>query len=266
MSIEQTIIDDYKKFGAVLIKNVISKNWIEKLSKGIEKNFKNPSKYKCVYEIDDDDNELFYDDYCNWNRIDEYKNFIFNSDIANIAKLLMQTNKVNLFHEHVLIKEKGSKKRSPWHQDQGYYCVNGQDNVSIWIPLDKVDINSSMEFIKGSHMWNKTFLPTKFRGQEYNNVDNEFEKIPDIENNRNNYDIISWGCEIGDAIAFNYSTVHAAYGNNSNNRRRAFSIRFTGDDARYIKRKSEMSPPFPDLKLKDDDILDCDTFPVLISS
>ena len=33
-----------------------------------------------------------------------------------------------------------------------------------------------------------------------------------------------------------------------------------------IKRQGEMSPPFPDVKLKNDDVLDCDTFPVLISS
>ena len=38
--------------------------------------------------------------------------------------------------------------------------------------------------------------------------------------------------------------------NKSKNRRRAFSIRFTGDDATYIKRKGEMSPPFPELKLQ----------------
>ena len=104
MSVDQTIIDDYKKFGAVLIKNVISKNWIEKLSKGIEKNFKNPSKYKCVYEVKNG-KEIFYDDYCNWQKIDEYKDFIFNSNIAKIASQLMQSKKVNLFHEHILIKE-----------------------------------------------------------------------------------------------------------------------------------------------------------------
>ena len=69
----------------------------------------NPSKYKCVYEKNNK-KELFYDDYCNWSRIKEYKNFIFNSNIAFIAKLLMQSNKVNLFHEHVLVKEIGSKK------------------------------------------------------------------------------------------------------------------------------------------------------------
>ena len=52
--------------------------------------------------------------------------------------------------------------------------------------------------------------------------------------------------------------------NKSRNRRRAFSIRFTGDDATYIKRKGEMSPPFPEVKLKNGDSLDSDTFPLII--
>jgi len=40
----------------------------------------------------------------------------------------------------------------------------------------------------------------------------------------------------------------------------------TGDDARYIKRKGEMSPPFPNINLKNNEVLDSETFPVLISS
>ena len=263
--IDKKISSEFQNNGVVLLKKIIDQKWIEELRKGIEYNFQNPSDYKCVYEKLDD-KEIFYDDYCNWQRIKEYKNFIFNSNIAKIAGSLMQSNKVNLFHEHVLIKEKGSKKRTPWHQDQGYYCVQGRDNVSIWIPLDKIDINSSMEFILGSHKWNKTFLPTKFKGHDYVHKDEEFEKIPDIESNRDSYKIISYKCDIGDAIAFNYATIHAAYGNNSKNRRRAFSVRFTGDDARYIKRRGEMSPPFPNINLKNDEVLDSETFPVLISS
>ena len=226
--IEKNISDEFQNNGVVLLKKIIDQKWIDELRKGVEHNFQNPSKYKCVYE-EVNNQEIFYDDYCNWQRIKEYKNFIFNSDIAKIAGSLMQSNKVNLFHEHVLIKEKGSKKRTPWHQDQGYYCVQGRDNVSIWIPLDKIDINSSMEFIIGSHKWDKIFLPTKFKGNDYEHKDKEFEKIPDIENNR----------------------------------RRAFSVRFTGDDARYIKRKGEMSPPFPEVKLNNNDILDSKIFPVL---
>tara|TARA_B100000989_G_scaffold173663_1_gene130222 strand:+ start:1449 stop:2243 length:795 start_codon:yes stop_codon:yes gene_type:complete len=263
--INKEISEQFLKNGVVLLKNIISKSWVEELRSGIDFNFKNPSKHKCIYE-EKNGKEIFYDDYCNWQRINEYKNYIFNSDIAKIAGSLMQSKKVNLFHEHVLIKEKGSQKRTPWHQDQGYYCVQGKDNVSIWIPLDKIDKNSSMEFIIGSHKWNKVFLPTKFKGYDYELKDEEFEKIPDIENNRDKYKIISYECDVGDAIAFNYATIHSANMNNSKNRRRAFSIRFTGDDARYIKRKGEMSPPFPNINLKNNDVLDCETFPVLISS
>ena len=152
----------------------------------IKKNFKNPSKYKCVYEKFEN-KELFYDDYCNWQKIDEYKDFLFNSNLPKIASKLLRSSKINLFHEHVLIKEVGSKKRTPWHQDQSYYCVNGRDNCSFWIPLDEVNKSSSPEFVLGSNKWNKQFLPTKFFGHDYENIDKEFEKIPDIDSNRKNY-------------------------------------------------------------------------------
>tara|TARA_B100000029_G_C17429711_1_gene907431 strand:+ start:49 stop:840 length:792 start_codon:yes stop_codon:yes gene_type:complete len=263
MNISKRIVDQYQSLGVVLLKNVISKHWINILKKGIKKNFINPSKYKCVYERNNK-RELFYDDYCNWKRISEYKDFIYESNISQIAKELMISKKVNLFHEHVLVKEIGSKKKTPFHQDQSYYCVNGKDNCSIWIPMNNINKNTCPEFIVGSHLWNKQFLPTKFFGNAYEKKDNEFEKLPDIENNRKKYKIKSWKLETGDAIAFNFATVHGAPENKSNTTRSAFSIRFTGDDATYIKRNGEMSPPFPNLKLNDGDKLDSRTFPKII--
>ena len=263
--ITKNIIQDYNKNGVVVLRNVVQSKWINILKRGLKKNFQKPSKYKCVYEKNNK-KELFYDDYCNWNKIDEYKNFIFQSDIGKLAQELMQSNKVNLFHEHVLVKEIGSKKRTPWHQDQSYYCVNGKDNCSFWIPLDEVSKNSSPEFVIGSNKWNKQFLPTKFFGHSYDNKNDGFQNIPDIENNRSKYKIKSWKMNVGDAVVFNFSTVHGAPENKSQKRRRAFSIRFTGDDATYIKRKGEMSPPFPNVKLKKGQPLDSKTFPILISS
>ena len=260
MKLHQPIIDDYTKNGVVIIRNIVSSYWLEQLSIGMEKNFKNPSKYKCVYEKKKN-KELFFDDYCNWQRIEEYKNFFFNSNIANIAAQLMQSKKVNIFHEHVLIKEPGSIKKTPWHQDQPYYCVNGKDNCSLWIPLDNISKDICPEFIHSSHKWNKQFLPTKFLGESYVLHDEEFEKIPNIDINRDSYDIISWSLCPGDLIAFNFSTVHGAPGNNGPNRRRAFSARFTGDDATFAKRKGETSPPFPEVTLKHGDKLDSSTFP-----
>ena len=260
MNLEQSLIDQYNKNGVAIIRNAISLYWLKKLSIGIEKNFKNPSKYKCIYEKTDG-KEIFFDDYCNWQRIKEYKDFFFSSNIANIAAQLMQSKKVNIFHEHVLIKEPGATKKTPWHQDQSYYCVNGKDNCSLWIPLDPISKDICPEFILSSHKWDRQFLPTKFFGDSYEQQDKEFEKIPDIDSNRGLYDIISWSLAPGDLIAFNFATVHGAPGNNSLNRRRAFSARFTGDDATYAKRKGETSPPFPEVTLNHGDAMDCTTFP-----
>ena len=74
MKLNKSIIKEYKEFGVVVIRNVLSSYWLEQLSIGIDKNFENPSKYKCVYERKDN-KEIFFDDYCNWQRIEEYRDF-----------------------------------------------------------------------------------------------------------------------------------------------------------------------------------------------
>ena len=49
--INKNIIKDYNNNGVVVLRNIVSKKWITILKRGLKKNFKNPSKYKCVYEI-----------------------------------------------------------------------------------------------------------------------------------------------------------------------------------------------------------------------
>ena len=91
MLLIESAIDDYQNYGVTVLRNIISIEWIKKLQIGVIKNFQNPSKYKCVYEKNDK-KELFYDDYCNWQRISEYKDFMFNSNIAYIASQLMKSS------------------------------------------------------------------------------------------------------------------------------------------------------------------------------
>ena len=100
MLLDESVIDNYQYFGVTVLRNIISINWIKKLQIGVIKNFQNPSKYKFVYEKNTE-KELFYDDYCNWQHIDEYKQFFFNSGVAKIVSQLMKSKKVNIFHEHV---------------------------------------------------------------------------------------------------------------------------------------------------------------------
>ena len=137
---------------------------------------------------------------------------------------------VRLHHDHLLVKEPGTTIRTPWHQDQPYYNIDGFDTVSFWIPLDPVPRESTLEFVAGSHASRTWYMPRSFFDDRALVFDEgTFEEVPDIEADRTAHPILGWPLEPGDAVAFNMLTLHAAAG--SRNRRRAFSVRLVGDDA-----------------------------------
>ncbi|MGA1456398.1 MAG: phytanoyl-CoA dioxygenase family protein, partial [Arenicellales bacterium] len=167
-----------------------------------------------------------------------------------------------IFHDHVLVKEPGNTVRTPWHQDQPYYIVDGDQSVSFWLPLDPVPKERSAEFVGGSHRWGKAFRPKRFDGTDLYPQDLS-ETVPDIDAHRAELNIKSWSTEPGDAIAFHFRTLHGAAANPSAVRRRATSIRWVGDDARFAERPGKTSPFFPDLKYRHGDPFQGDLFPVL---
>ena len=83
---------------------------------------------------------------------------------------------------------------------------------------------------------------------------------PDAEGMR----VLEWAMEPGDAVAFDYRTLHGARGNEAGTRRRAFSLRLVGEDARYVERPGKTSPPFPGHDMVAGQRLREDWFPVLL--
>ena len=262
---DKMVIKYLREHGAVVLRGVF-KEWIETLRKGVAKNMKVPGPDAKIYKGDVTINEggQFFGDYCNWKRIPEYSDFIFNSRIGEMASHLMGSKTVRLFHEHVLVKEATTDVITPWHQDQPYYCVEASQNISFWIPLDDVPRKRSPEFVAGSHGWGKIFSPERFNGQPLNEED-DLEKMPDIDANRSKYDILGWELSIGDAIAFDFRTVHGAPANTSvSRRRRAFSLRLVGDGARFNRVHGRISsPPFKNVQIKRGEVLGGDVFPEL---
>ncbi len=54
---------------------------------------------------------------------------------------------------------------------------------------------------------------------------------------RDQYEIVTWDLEPGDVYAFHAMTVHGAGGNQRDDvRRRGYTVRYSGDDARYDTR------------------------------
>ena len=140
----------YQQDGAVCVRGLFSAEEIGLLTQGIEANLASPSE-RAIVASKPSDPGRFFEDFCNWQRIEAYQQFIQESPAAAAACALMQGSAVRLFHDHLLVKEAGTVQRTPWHQDQPYYNVDGAQNVSMWIPVDPVPRESTPEFIAASH-------------------------------------------------------------------------------------------------------------------
>lgn len=260
--ITQEHIDTFQRDGVVLVKGLFA-DFVTEISKGIEKNMDMPSQY-AAENLHAGEGGRFFDDYCNWMRIPEFEHAVCNSPAAEVAADLMRSKTVQVFHDHVLVKEPGTSKPTPWHQDGPYYFVDGVQNVSFWSPMDPVK-EASLRCVAGSHKWEKPVLPTRWLSEEnFYSDDDTYIPVPDPD--AEGMDIKEWEMEPGDAVAFNYGVLHGARGNNSGARRRAFSLRLVGDDARYIERPGPTSPPFPEHGMTAGEKLREDWFPVIYSA
>ena len=251
-------IDAYQRDGVIIIRGLFAGH-VETLRAGIERNMADPGPYASNNDKAGETGR-FFDDYCNWHRIPEFAEVIRTSPAAEVAADLMETNSVQLFHDHVLVKEPGTSMATPWHQDGPYYFVEGQQTVSFWSPLDPVR-EATLRCVAGSHRWEKPVLPTRWAKNEPFFDPAPYMPVPDPDVEA--MDIREWDMEPGDAVAFNYGTLHGARGNTATTRRRAFSLRLLGEDARYTARPGPTSPPFPGHDMHQGQRLREDWFPTL---
>jgi ectoine hydroxylase-related dioxygenase (phytanoyl-CoA dioxygenase family) len=255
--------EDFRRDGVVVLRGVLSPEALHTLAAGVERNLHDLSPLG-MNATKPGDPGAFVEDFRNWQRIPEYAEAIAASELPALAGELMGAETVRLFHDHLLVKEAGTRDPSPWHQDQPYYSIDGRQTVSFWIPLDPVARASTLEFVAGSHAEGRWYMPRSFVKKTAMVFDEgALEEVPDVESDRGAWPIVGWALEPGDAVAFDMLTLHAAGG--SPTRRRAFSLRLVGDDVRWAPRPHRTSPPFPELDgvLAAGDPLEHPLFPVL---
>lgn len=156
--------------------------------------------------------------------------------------------------------------------------------ASAWIALDDVGARQGrLEFVRASHRWcnddgtTRRFTPMDFPRMaavadgEWMHPENParrgFEALPDIEANRAAYEIASCDVRCGDALVFHGLALHYSAGNaDATRRRRALSLRYTGEEARFTPRNKSIAsgwpPPGPEELLRPGDPLSCELWPV----
>jgi ectoine hydroxylase-related dioxygenase (phytanoyl-CoA dioxygenase family) len=239
------LVEGFSSVGAVVARSLFSPEEIALVAEGIDANLADPSPRAAVASRNNDRGR-FFEDFCNWTRISQYEAFIRTSPAAELAQRLMKAKMVRFYHDHLLVKEPGTRQPTPWHQDQPYYNIEGAQTCSMWMPVDPVPVEFSLRFVAGSHLgpW---LMPRSFMDQENRWFpEGTLQELPDVDGHPERYRVVSWALEPGDAIFFHMLALHSATGSAS--RRRVLSLRFMGDDVVHAPRPWATSPEFPGLK------------------
>jgi ectoine hydroxylase-related dioxygenase (phytanoyl-CoA dioxygenase family) len=254
--VDEQNIAAYERDGVICLRQVIDRDWIERLRKAEDVVRNNPSSGS---RITGQAEAKFFKDRFVWTLNDTFKDFAFASALPSLAAQFMRSQSVFLLTDLIFTKDPHTQEITPWHHDKPYGWYDGEQVCQFWIPMDYVDLNSgTLELVRGSHRWGKWFNMVDFSAKEYET--SEYEDLPEIDANREQYDIVSFDMEPGDCILFSELTLHSAPGNRSSRPRRGLALHYAGDDARYAVRRHSRRPPV-DPGIKHGDPFGCDLFP-----
>jgi ectoine hydroxylase-related dioxygenase (phytanoyl-CoA dioxygenase family) len=226
----ETLHDD----GVVCVRDILPEVWLQRLARGVEAVMSTPSELGHIVSMPD---EGFASDLYMWLADDDFRAVVFESPLAHLAGQAMGATTVTHWYDQLFVKEPGADVPTPWHHDLTFWCVEGEQLVSFWIPLDPVTrASSGLEFVRGSHRWSNRFKAITNDHNDYM-IDPELDDVPDIDANRADYDIAGWDMAPGDVLAFHPLVVHGSAGNASpTTRRRAVASRWAGPDVVYRPR------------------------------
>ena len=231
----------FKRDGAVFLRNKFDIKWIELLRSGINKAKNNPSP-RFTNHTTDPNLPCYLEDFWTWNLHKEFENFVFNSPTAKIASELLDAKQINLVMDNWFFREAGSTSKPPFHHDISYFDFEGSMCV-LWIPLEPVRKEDSIAWIKGSHLWDKLFLRTRFKdGHKVDGAEGvvngvKYELTPDIISNKENYEFLEWDLEVGDCVYFDIRTLHGAlYETTPKSDINRFTLRMAKENSKIIYR------------------------------
>ena len=260
-------IESFHRDGAVLIKAVLPDEWVELAAAGLD---------AAIAEPDVMSAELSHGRL----RVDQFpaaksphlRRLVDESPIAEIVGRALQSP-VSFYMDQMFHKPAGLVAPTPWHQDTCYYNLDGHDLIRAWVSPDEVARHVSVEIVRGSHLWNATYAPLAGRDaasdqsarEQFESAttdepvlgrdtyeswsyfsgvrDQSLPPVPQIDDNRESFDIIGWHYEPGDVLLFHGHVLHSALGDvTSETKRRAHASLWAGRDVHYLHRAGQIIP------------------------
>ena len=249
-------VDTFQRDGVVCLRGMFDRDRVERTRTALDYIIANPTEEGMLLNPEGSPGRFELD----WRMFlinDDLMALALDSPVGGIAAACMRSERITLLTDMMLTKEPHTPTPTTWHHDQPYNWVDGSQACGMWISLDHVIPESgACEWIQGSHKWGKWYAPQDLGGDSFYDSNDSLEPMPDIEADRQSYDIAQFETEPGDCIVNHMLTIHSSPGNMTDRRRRAMIYRLAGDDAVYADRGPEirkMVKPKYDPKLKHGD-------------
>ncbi|MEL6985037.1 MAG: phytanoyl-CoA dioxygenase family protein, partial [Actinomycetota bacterium] len=215
-------VDAFRRDGVVQVRAAVDQATVSRMLGAVEATMAAPSAFGGDMTDPAKPGRFFQDRHL-FPRHQQYRDFLTETPLAAMAAQATGSEVVRAFYDHIFVKDPGTEEQFVWHQDRPYWAVDGTQICSTWLALTPADTTSSaLEFVAGSHRWGRTFRPEfpALEGLDPDEVEEHlwdgvadhirsFDDVcPDFEAEPDRYRILRFDVEPGDALLFDYRTVH----------------------------------------------------------
>ncbi len=231
-------VEALRRDGVVCLRNAFRQEWMNVIEQGIDQALSGASTDLDIVQRDGDAGSFSVSSHA-WREVEPFREFIFESHLADIAWAMLETTQLVLFYDFLLIKEpRSDNAATPWHQDHSYYPLDGTKAINCWVALDNIPKESALRFMKGSHRPATLFRAVNFDEprKDYRHARKDLPMPPDAAGS--DMPILASAMSPGDMLIWKSYTLHSAPGNRLDRRRAALSVNWVGDEIVYNAKPS----------------------------
>jgi len=244
MLLSPDVVRRYQEVGYAFLPQVIEPKWLRLIEKGFERNMAHPSPWSGSFQSK---GGAFFTDHSNFSVNPEFQEVIYDSPIVDYLTELMGADRSWLYYDQIFYKD-GEAVRTGWHQDMSYYLMqDGMQVTGLWLTLDPLPKAFTLEVVSRSH-----------KGPLYNAINQKKPReilfdvggppVPNIEADREAFDIVAFDHKPGDILVFHPQMLHGGAPMVSGmGRRRTMTLNVFGPEMRYQPRPDGHGPTFPGL-------------------
>ena len=231
------LVDQFNRDGVIMLPQALHPEWLLAIELGLGRIMGDggQTKHKFFEGLPGEFTETIR----NFDVSPELQRLIYDSPVADVIGAFIGSDNIWYYSDEFFVKQGSACERTPWHQDTPYFPLEGKQIASMWISLDPLPKKECLEYVAGSHlgpMFDGFSPPDVAEDPTLPHYGQDLPRLPDIEADRDAFNIMSWDITPGDVIIAHPGVLHGGGPTSNTSQRRAITIRCYGDDIVFALR------------------------------